>query len=230
MCYVPCGLPAAHLQSCMVAYEARLNADRRWALSEGSRHFEEKSAVQETLRRIARRLDAIGVPYAISGGMALFHHGYRRFTEVVDVLVSREGLAKVRESLAGLGYVPTHAGSKNLRDSQSGVRIDFLVAGEFPGDGKPKPVAFPDPGQSFGNPAGVTIEHDGVRYLGLATLVDLKLASGMTNPGRLRDLSDVLELIRVLGLPADFAGRLNPFVRSKFLELHLASAAAGGDA
>jgi hypothetical protein len=206
----------------MVPYEARLSADRRWALSEGSRHFEERSAVQDTLRRIAQRLDAIGVPYAISGGMALFQHGYRRFTEDVDVLVSRKGLAKVHASLDGLGYLPTVAGGKNLRDTQSGVRIDFLIAGDFPGDGKPKPVAFPDPGAA--SAASAWIEHDGVRYVGLETLVELKLASGMTSPGRLRDLSDVMELIRVLALPAMFADRLSPYVRAKFAELHAAAA------
>ena len=196
----------------MIAYEQRLNADRRWALSEGSRHFEDKSAVQETLRRIARRLDAIGVAYAISGGMALFQHGYRRFTEGVDVLVTREGLAKAHESLVGPGYSPTVAGGKNLRDTDSGVRIDFLVAGEFPGDGKPKPVAFPDP-------AAAAVEHDGIRYLGLATLIEMKLASGMTSAARLRDLSDVLELIKVLSLTETFADRLCPYVREKYLEL-----------
>ncbi len=204
----------------MVAYETRLNADPRWALSEGSRHFEQKSAVQETLRRIAQRLDAIGVTYAISGGMALFQHGYRRFTEDVDVLVTREGLAKAHESLIGLGYLPTVPGGRNLRDTESGVRIDFLIAGDFPGDGKPKPVAFPDP-------AAAAVEHDGIRYLGLATLIDMKLASGMTSPSRLRDLSDVLELIRVLSLPASFVERLSPYVRGKFVELH--GAARQGD-
>jgi hypothetical protein len=33
--------------------------------------------------------------------------------------------------------------------------------------------------------------------------MELKLAAGMTAPHRLRDLADVLELIRVNGLPAD---------------------------
>ena len=50
----------------------------------------------------------------------------------------------------------------------------------------------------------------------------------MTNPGRLRDLSDLLELIRLLKLPPAFAQeRLSPYVREKFLELHRAAA---GDA
>ena len=55
---------------------------------EGSMHFEEESAVQKTLRRIAKRLDELGVPYAVVGGLAMFFHGYRRFTEDVDILVT----------------------------------------------------------------------------------------------------------------------------------------------
>jgi hypothetical protein len=114
--------------------------------------------------------------------------------------------------LEGLGYVPVFPGSRNLRDAESGVRIEFLVTGEFPGDGKPKPVAFPEPAQA-------STEQQGIRLLNLANLVELKLASGMTSPGRLRDLADVQELIRILHLSADFAQQLQPFVRGKYAEL-----------
>src|SRR5207237_164275 len=100
----------------------------------------------------------LGIPYAVAGGMALFLHGYRRFTEDIDILVTRAGLQEVHDRLEGRGYVPLFAGSKNLRDAEHGVRIEFLVAGEYPGDGKPKPVAFPDP-------AGVADEVGGVRLL-----------------------------------------------------------------
>ena len=41
----------------------------------------------------------------------------------------------------------------------------------------------------------------------------------MTAPDRLKDLADVQELIKARGLPAGFAGHLNPYVREKFLEL-----------
>lgn len=175
-------------------------------------HFEEKSAVHATLQRLANRLEEAGIPYAVAGAMAMYSHGFRRFTEDVDLLVTRDGLDALHRQLEGLGYVPLFAGSRNLRDTESGVRVEFLVTGEYPGDGKPKPVAFPDPGE-----AG--IELDGIRWLNLPALVELKLASGMTNPGRLRDLADVQELIRTLALPADFAARLNPFVREKYGEL-----------
>jgi len=195
-----------------VAYE-RLLADRLdWALREGSMHFEEKSAVYRTLREIAQRLRELEVPYAIAGGMALFAHGFRRFTEDVDILVTREGLDEVHRRLEGVGYVPLFAGSRALRDAESGVRIEFLVTGEYPGDGKPKPVAFPAP-------EAASIEKDGVRWLSLPSLVELKLASGMTSPGRLIDLADVQQLIRILRLPPDFAEQLQPFVREKYAEM-----------
>lgn len=181
-------------------------------MSGGSRHFEGDSAVFQALHKIAGRLKDLGVEYAVVEGMALFHHGLRRFTEDVDVLVTKDDLKKIHDHLDGLGYLPPHRRSKHLRDTELGVRIEFLTTGEYPGDGKEKPVAFPEPG-----PVGV--ESDGVWYLRLPTLVELRLASGMTNPGRFKDLSDVLELIKARELPADLAEELNPFVREKYREL-----------
>ncbi|HVX60059.1 MAG TPA: hypothetical protein VHC19_05655, partial [Pirellulales bacterium] len=162
-------------------------------MSEGSRHFEGQSAVFNALHKITKRLTEMHIPYAIVGGMALFHHGVRRFTEDVDILVTKPGLKRIHEELAGLGYLPPHRHSKHLRDTELGVRIEFLTTGEYPGDGKPKPVAFPEP-------AEVSTLSDGISYIDLPKLVELKLASGMTNAGRLRDLADVLELIKLLNL------------------------------
>lgn len=193
-------------------YEKRLGSDTRWAMVEGSQFFEKKSAVHQTLVRIVRRLNELGIPYAVVGGLSLFAHGFRRFTEDVDLLVTPEGLKRIHKELEGLGYNTPFARSKNLRDTESGVRIEFLVTGQFPGDGKPKPVAFPDP-------EAVAVEKEGIRYLSLPSLVELKLASGMTSPERLKDLSDVMELIKLLDLPKDFCQQLSPFVHEKYVEL-----------
>jgi hypothetical protein len=201
------------VQEIVKPYEIRLNSDWGVALSEGSRHFEEKSEVQDTLRKIAKRLADLEVDYAVAGGMALFRHGFRRFTEDVDILVSRASLKTIHERLEGLGYVPPFAGSKNLRDTEHGVRIEFLIAGEFPGDGKPKPVAFPDP-------ADAAVSIAGVNYLSLPRLVELKLASGMTGGvARLKDFADVVALITTLELPRAFSEQLNPYVQPKYFEL-----------
>jgi len=198
--------------SSIPSFEQQLALDPRWAMSEGSLFFEGQGRVQKTLLGITRRLNELNVPYAVAGGMALFAHGFRRFTEDVDILVTQEGLDRLHEALDGRGYLRPFAASKNLRDTETGVKIEFLLTGGFPGDGKPKPVAFPEPD------AVATLIGD-VRCLSLPTLVELKLASGMTAPGRLKDLADVQELIRMLGLPLAFGERLNPYVRPKFDEL-----------
>lgn len=196
----------------VIPYEQRLKADPRWAILEGSMHFEEEGAVQKTLRRIVKRLDDLGVSYAVVGGLALFFHGYRRFTEDVDILVTKDALKLIHEKLEGRGYLPPFEGSKHLRDTDSGVKVEFLTTGDYPGDGKPKPVAFP-------NPADVRVEGAGVWFLSLPALIELKLASGISNPLRGKDVVDVQELISELKLGDEFALQLNGYVRGKFLEL-----------
>lgn len=182
------------------------------ALRAAGQFFMRDDSVHRSLHKIAREFERLGIPYAVAGGMALVAHGYDRTTVDVDVLVDPAGLPRAHAALDGLGYVPPFAGSRDLRDTETGVRIEFLVAGQFPGDGQPKPVAFPDP-------ARASVEIGGIRFLSLEKLVELKLASGMTNPGRIKDLADVQELIRALRLEAAFAERLDAWVRPKFVEL-----------
>jgi hypothetical protein len=182
------------------------------ALENATRFFMGDADVQRALLSLARALDDDGIPYAIGGAMALNAHGYERVTKDVVVLLSAEGLVAFKQRHLGRGYVEKFPGSRGMRDTLNNVAIDVLIAGEYPGDGKPKPVAFPDP-------AAVAIREGAVALLPLPILVELKLASGMTAPHRLRDLADVLELVRVRGLPADFADGLNPYVRAKFDEL-----------
>lgn len=182
------------------------------ALENAERFFMKTGRVHQAALAITRRLDAANIPYAIAGAMALGAHGYERVTSDVDVLLTRDGLAMLKRGLLGRGYVEKFPGSKGLRDTENGVTIDVLIAGEFPGDGLPKPVAFPDP-------ALVAVDGERFRILSLPKLVELKLASGMTAPHRLKDLADVLELVRAAKLPAELAASLDPYVREKYLEL-----------
>ena len=70
-----------------------------------------------------------------------------------------------------------------MRDTETKVDIDVVVTGEYPGDGKPKPVVFPDP-------ASAAVRGERVALLPLPTLIELKLASGLSAPHRLKDLAD----------------------------------------
>ncbi len=130
--------------------------------------------------------------------------------------MTREGLGKFQNELVGLGYCPAFEGAtKKFRMTQENVTVEIMTTGEFSGDGKPKPVVFPHPNSN-------QVEIDGIKTLSLEKLVELKLASGMTAPHRLKDLADVQEIIKIKSLTADFAEKLNPFVREKFLELQKA--------
>lgn len=168
--------------------------------------------VHRALSKLVDLLDEVGVPYAIAGAMALNHFGYRRVTEDIDVLLTGDGLEQLKRRALGRGYVEKFPGSRGLRDTEHHVVIDVLIAGEYPGDGRPKPVAFPDP-------AEVAVTGTRGRFLALPQLIELKLASGMTAAHRLKDLADVLELIRAGGLSRELAGELDPSVRQKYVEL-----------
>jgi hypothetical protein len=170
------------------------------------------SPVHSALESLARRLDALHIPYAIVGAMALNEYGFRRATVDIDVLLTAEGLARFKEAWLGRGYVERVPGGRGVRDTEHHVPIDFLIAGEYPGDGKPKEVRFPDP-------AVAGVRGPRVALLPLERFLELKLASGLSAPHRLRDLADVLDVIRVLRLDESVADLLAPSVRSKYLEL-----------
>jgi len=172
-----------------------------------------KGKVHTTLNRLTQRLEDEQIDYAILGGMALAAHGYERFTTDVDVLTTREGLEKIHAVLVGRGYLPAFPGSrKTLRDTATGVTIDFITAGEFPGDSKTKPVSFPDP-------STVTVEYDGYRVIDLAHLVELKLASGLSAALRAKDLGDIQELIIAAKPPRELGEQLDASVRDEYYRM-----------
>lgn len=81
----------------------------------------------------------------------------------------------------------------------------------------------------FPDPAVGTAKLDGVSVLPLERLLELKLASGMSAPHRMKDLSDVIELIRTIDLDEHFATALAPSVQEKYRELWRATRSADSD-
>jgi hypothetical protein len=198
-----------------VPYEQLLRQGGDRALREASAYFAGAGRLHSALHRLVKRLDAEGIPYALLGGLALAGHGYPRLTEDIDLLMTSSGLERFRQRLVGRGYRPAFSGAKKtFRDTETGVRIEIVTTGEYPGDGLPKPVAFPDPADP-----GVTVEIEGVRVVALEKLIELKLASGMSAPHRLRDLADVQDLITRLSLPLALADRLDPSVQATYRDL-----------
>jgi hypothetical protein len=183
------------------------------SLREVSLFHMRRGDVFETVRHLAEELDRQGIDYAVVGGLAVGELGFVRATTDVDILLTREGLAAFHERCVGRGYVPAFPGAmKTFKDAATGIRVEVLTTGEFPGDGRPKAVAFPDP-------ADVAVQGRDFRHIRLSSLIELKLASGLSAPHRLRDLADVQDLIVAAKLPRDLADSLDPSVRDEYLRL-----------
>jgi hypothetical protein len=184
--------------------EANLSFVER--LKEISMFFAGKDAVHKTARRLVRRLERVQIPYAIVGAMALLAHRYQRTTKDVDILLSADGFAEFKRRFVPKQYEPVGGRQRRFIDRASGVEVDVLVTGMFPGSGNPGPVAYPDP-------AEVAEEVEKHQVVDLTTLVQLKLAAK-----RYKDFGDVVELIRHNDLDESFADKLDPSVRQDYIE------------
>ncbi len=165
--------------------------------------------IHKTAERLAKALNEMELPFVITGALAINHYGHLRATTDVDILMRRDDLAKFKEANLGRGWLEKFTGSKGFRDTIHETPIDVLITGDFPGDGKPKPISFPDPADTS------IIEFDdidGLPYLTLSRVIELKLASGMTAIDRPRDFDDVIQLIRINKLPKTFGEDLHPYV------------------
>ena len=174
--------------------------------------FMGQAEAQLALHRLAAILEAEDLPYAIIGAFALNEYGHRRVTVGVDLVMREEHLQAFKRRHLGKGYKERVRGTGKLRDTEHGVDIDVLSTGRFPGDDKPKPIAFPDP-------ATVALRGDRFALLPMTRFIELKLASGMVAPHRGKDLVDIQDLIKSAGLAQDLADQLHPWVRDTFVKL-----------
>jgi hypothetical protein len=168
--------------------------------------FQGRDPVHKTMRRIAKQLEKAKIPYAVVGGMAVFAQGYRRTTDDLDILLTREGFAEFRRLFVPTIYEKLPKRPKRFLDPANGVTFDILVTGLFPGTGKPGPIAYPDP-------AAVSETIERIRVVDLPTLIQLKLAAR-----RHQDFADVVNLIRAHHLDESFRAKLHPAVHHDFIE------------
>jgi hypothetical protein len=171
-----------------------------------------QAEAQLALYKLTAILEAEGLAYAIIGAFALNEYGHRRATVDVDLVMREESLQAFKRKFLGNGYAERVPKTGKLLDTEYGIPIDVLSTGRFPGDDRPKPIAFPDP-------AEVALRGERFALLPIELFIELKLASGMVAPHRGKDLVDIQELIRSADLPATFVDRLHPWVRDKFADL-----------
>jgi hypothetical protein len=175
-------------------------------LKEIDMFFQETHPVYATLDRLAEKFRQAGIAYAVMGAMAVNLHGARRTTDDLDVLVTRQGLEVFRQTFVGVDFDQVPGRSRRFVDKQSGITLDLLVTGHYPGRGGPGPIAFPDPTEA-------SEEKRNVRVLTLPQLIQLKLAAR-----RYKDFGDVVFLIDTLNLDESFLDKLHPSVHKDFIE------------
>ena len=157
------------------------------------------------------KLDEVGAPHAVCGGVAVCLHGYQRNTVDVDWIVRREDAAAIRETLESAGM--TWQSQQAEFRSPAGVAVQLLFAGDRAGDGGE--VRLPDPAQPV-----VTTSIEGLPVLSLSRLIETKLASGEGNLRRThKDFADVVELIAVHQLDGSFARFIHRSLRRTYREL-----------
>jgi hypothetical protein len=167
--------------------------------------FAKRDPVYQTMRRIAKKFDKAGIPYAIVGAMAVNAHGFRRTTADLDILLTPHGFEEFRRRFVEKDFAAT-VRRRRFIDRKNEVIVDILLTGMYPGSGMPGPIAFPDP-------IDVSDRVEETRVINLATLIQLKLAAR-----RHKDFGDVVELIRVHDLDESFQRQLHASVCRDYVE------------
>ena len=132
--------------------------------------------ILQALHVAAARLQELGVPFALAGGLAVGAHGHPRATKDVDFLVGDEAF-----EVHGAGLVTIAAG---VPVQVGDVPVDILSI-------RPEEAHLRDA-------LARAKVSDGIPILPLAALIYLKLKSP-----RRRDAADVVDLLRVASDPGE---------------------------
>jgi hypothetical protein len=143
-----------------------------------------------------RVTEATGDP--VIGGIAVILHGGGRSTYDVDIATSNLWDTHTRLENAGIMW-----------DAARGEHM----AGDVPVHMVPQEML------GTSGPIKKTSTIKGVKVVGLADLVHIKLASGLVNAARAKDLAHVVDLIQRVPLTKAFAAKLPTHLRAPFKKL-----------
>jgi hypothetical protein len=141
------------------------------------------------VKALDRVLNACDCESVVGGGWAVWRHGYvGRVTQDIDIALAGDRIDEFLQaaSVAGFELLDQPKGHwPKLHHRETGIAVDILPEGGRPGTSdRPAPTTIPHP-IAMGGVRGM------LKYMSLASLVELKLAAG-----RLRDEADVVELVR----------------------------------
>jgi hypothetical protein len=170
-------------------YNADVSNTSHQARAKLLRHVSASSDLEKTMHRATRVLSEAGIPSLVVGGYAVQEHGYARYTYDVDIVVP--DVREARERLGISGFRENPGSSMTVTDRNTKVEVDLLPGGGAVGPG---PLQLPLPTDTSAGP----------HIADLPTLIAIKLSSYLgSGIQRAKDLSDVVELIKVNSTPRD---------------------------
>jgi hypothetical protein len=141
------------------------------------------------VKAVDHLLGVLGCEAVVAGGWAVWHHGYvGRLTQDIDIVLPKDRIAEFLRlaSVSGFEVEPRAEGRwPKVRHKDTDIQVDILPEG-----GRPGTAARPAP-TTIGHPSALGGTGPALRYIGLAALIELKLAAA-----RARDEADVAELLR----------------------------------
>jgi hypothetical protein len=165
----------------------------------------------DALQALRNLAEDENIPIAVIGGVAAVYHGYERFTEDMDIVVSAQDFDRIVKVCYKYGfdivsYNPT--GMHVL--SYGGFKIEVLEEGMFASDVN-NPKAMPSPAE-----LGVT---HGLQFVPLEKWVRLKLSGD-----RAKDNADIVEVLKKKSLEEhqdteDYLMNFNPGYAERFRQL-----------
>lgn len=148
-------------------------------------------------REVSAAIEAAGCEGGIVGGVAVFLHGYPRTTVDIDAYVTDR--KRVAEELEKRGF-------RWVEGRRQWEKNEF-------------PAQLLAPNDDIGFHPGRFSRLQGIRTVALGDLISMKLSSGTRHIHRMKDLADVVELMKRLKLDKSFAPRVTPGLRAEFKKL-----------
>lgn len=151
------------------------------------------SRLGKQIAEVVSVLNAMGVRFALIGGLALALHKVIRATQDVDLLVEAENADEIDQALAKLGYRCLHRSAEAGNYLRGDERVDFLYAS--------RPIArrlltgASERKTAFGD----------LRVIGPEGLIGFKLQGWINDPHRTQDLEDIRALLRAHRASLDMA-------------------------
>ena len=145
----------------------------------------QESRLFAQLRELVEALDRATISFSLIGGFAVNAYGFVRATHDLDVMVREEQGDALQDVLVGLGYETLDRGPDMASYARASLRLDVLFARRAISRDlleRSKLVGHAD------------IQ---VRIIPLEGLIGLKIQAFNDDPRRIRDLDDIIQLLKI---------------------------------